>query len=303
MDIFFGLQSALLLNETLLPGATIYFTVTQTETPVSIWANDSLTVPLPNPLTADSAGRWPAIYLSHLIHYRVRMYDANGVLIREADPYLPDPPVQVQPLSDDGEFLPFCRLTFWRSQTDALAPIYEDSELIDELPNPITADETGTFPVIFMDPDRLYRVKLESADGRLRYDIDPYLSPGYLALTSRPYAVEEIESLVSSGIPRRSNAVYDIESLVSIGIALGGTLHATLFLYDDALPEGIESYGVSLDGTLRQILRSYDDAVPEAIESSGLALDGTLDQILITYQNYPPEAISSYGTALGGTLV
>lgn len=288
----------------LLPGAKLYFYEVSTENAQDVWANYQRTVVQPNPLIADSAGRFPPIYYDQTIEYRVLLTDALGNVVFDADPYtgfnLPGRTPLI-PLDDDGERLPLARLTFWRMDTTKLAPIYESAGFGDELSNPVTADEGGEFVEIWLDYAIPYRVRLERGDGTLVYDID-YQHVQEILLTSRIYPLEVIEALESSGSAWNSSFTQLIEGIDSIGVPLDGELRQILLRYTDAVPEAIESEGTPLDGELRQILRSYSDAEPEAIESYGDALDGTIDQILITYEEYPPEAISSYGTALGGTL-
>lgn len=80
-----------------------------------------------------------------------------------------------QALSDAGMPLPGAYATFLRADTDALAPIYADAALETLLANPLTANSSGVFPVIYMDDEIEYRVQLHTAAGVLRWDIDPYV--------------------------------------------------------------------------------------------------------------------------------
>jgi|GEM_PF-6782798 len=81
-------------------------------------------------------------------------------------------------LDDAGRPLPGAVLTFWRSQTSAPATVYADQELLIELSDAqgrVVADAQGIFPLIYLDPDTLYRVRLQTGEGVLRWDVDPYL--------------------------------------------------------------------------------------------------------------------------------
>lgn len=69
-----------------------YFYNTGTLTPAAVYSDDGLTTPLPNPVVADSAGRFPVIYLDDSKQYRAALL-ANatpplpvGPAIKDADP-------------------------------------------------------------------------------------------------------------------------------------------------------------------------------------------------------------------------
>jgi hypothetical protein len=73
-----------------VPGAQLLFYLSGTTTKTPPYSDAGLTIQLANPVPADAAGRFPPIYLSSLITYRVRILDASGVQIGvDADPYLP----------------------------------------------------------------------------------------------------------------------------------------------------------------------------------------------------------------------
>ncbi len=75
-------------NGLTVPGAQLFFYATGTTTPVSVYSDASLTVPLSNPVEANAAGRWPEIYLDDANVYRMVLKDGNGVTLDEADPYV-----------------------------------------------------------------------------------------------------------------------------------------------------------------------------------------------------------------------
>lgn len=70
-----------------LAGALAYFFETGTTTPQAVYVDASLTTPHENPVVADSAGRWPKIYLNSAAtaNYRVRLTTAGGVQIDQQD--------------------------------------------------------------------------------------------------------------------------------------------------------------------------------------------------------------------------
>lgn len=84
-------RPALDMNALAIPGAQLYFYVSGGLTLGAIYAEEALTTPLANPVVADSAGRWPAIYLNSAIVYRVVLKDSTGTTIpgHDIDPYIP----------------------------------------------------------------------------------------------------------------------------------------------------------------------------------------------------------------------
>ncbi|MCC7462090.1 MAG: hypothetical protein IT480_06455 [Gammaproteobacteria bacterium] len=83
-----------------------------------------------------------------------------------------------QALDDAGRPLPGAILTFWESGTTTPAVVYEDQNLATALSDTrgrVVGDSEGLFPYIFLDPQVSYRVRLETAQGVLRWDVDPYL--------------------------------------------------------------------------------------------------------------------------------
>lgn len=71
------------------PGALGYFFEPSSTTLKNIWAEGTLTTPLPNPVVADGAGRWPNIYLDASETYRFYVTDKNGAELYDQDPYTP----------------------------------------------------------------------------------------------------------------------------------------------------------------------------------------------------------------------
>jgi hypothetical protein len=83
-----------------------------------------------------------------------------------------------QALDDSGRPLPFAVLTFWESGTTAPQAVYSDQELLEVLSDEkgrVTAGSLGVFPLIYLDETALYRVRLQTAQGVLRFDVDPYI--------------------------------------------------------------------------------------------------------------------------------
>lgn len=166
----------------LLPGATLSITETGTTDALAAYADPGYQIPLPNPVPANSAGRFPPMWFNvDDLDYRARLlHPDTGAVVWDLDPLEPFPLTEDgAPLDDSGAALPFATLTFWRSRTTQLEPIYVDDTLTIELDNPITADENGAFPEIYLDDTLDYRVRLEDGAGRLIYDVDPLqLMPG-----------------------------------------------------------------------------------------------------------------------------
>lgn len=70
----------------LAPGAKLYFFLTGTTTPATVYAEDTLTTPLAHPVVANSGGAFVSIYLDPDITYRVQLKTSTGGLIDDADP-------------------------------------------------------------------------------------------------------------------------------------------------------------------------------------------------------------------------
>lgn len=63
-------------------GARAFFYEAETTTPLIVYSNYDLSVPLPNPVTADGYGMFPAIYLDEADQfYRLRVTTAGGVIL------------------------------------------------------------------------------------------------------------------------------------------------------------------------------------------------------------------------------
>lgn len=77
-------------NGLTVSGAQLFFYLTGTTTPQTVYADAALTTPLTNPVTANAAGVWPSIYLDDTIVYRVVLKDGNNVTLDDQDPYLAD---------------------------------------------------------------------------------------------------------------------------------------------------------------------------------------------------------------------
>jgi hypothetical protein len=69
-----------------IAGAKAYFYLTGTTTLTDTYTTSALSTPNTNPVIADSAGRFPPIYLNPAISYRMRIYDAADVLLIDRDP-------------------------------------------------------------------------------------------------------------------------------------------------------------------------------------------------------------------------
>ena len=83
----------------------------------------------------------------------------------------------------NGNALAGATLQFFRTGTDEERTVYSDQALTTPLTQPITADSSGVFVDIWLDKTYDYRVRLERADGRLVYDVDPYPIPTDAAST------------------------------------------------------------------------------------------------------------------------
>ncbi len=70
-----------------VPGAGLNFYLTGTVIRTPVYADSALTTELPNPVVANSAGRFVDIYMDAAVIYRVTVTDDSGVVLDDADPY------------------------------------------------------------------------------------------------------------------------------------------------------------------------------------------------------------------------
>jgi hypothetical protein len=71
------------------PGAQAYFFQPGSTTLAPIFASSALTTQLSNPVIADGAGHFADIYLDGATTYKLVIYDKNGSLLYQKDPYIP----------------------------------------------------------------------------------------------------------------------------------------------------------------------------------------------------------------------
>lgn len=69
-----------------LPGAKAYFFESGTTTPQDVYSDSGLTTPHTNPVVADSAGVFPAIYLDPTLQYKITLKSSADVLVYTIDP-------------------------------------------------------------------------------------------------------------------------------------------------------------------------------------------------------------------------
>lgn len=82
-------RPALDANALAVPGAKLFFYQPGTTTKRPVYTSAALTTELPNPVEANAAGVWPAIYLDDALTYRVVLKDANDDDLNDVDPYVP----------------------------------------------------------------------------------------------------------------------------------------------------------------------------------------------------------------------
>lgn len=67
-------------------GALLYFYLTSSTTPTDAYTSAAETTAHPNPLVADSAGKWAAVFLDEDVDYRIRATTSDGTEIFDLDP-------------------------------------------------------------------------------------------------------------------------------------------------------------------------------------------------------------------------
>jgi hypothetical protein len=81
-------------------GDKLYFYLSGGTTATPAYTSSALVTQHPNPVVADSAGRFPAIYLDDSVTYRVRHTDSAGTTIADVDPYTIPVPLDAETVRD-----------------------------------------------------------------------------------------------------------------------------------------------------------------------------------------------------------
>jgi hypothetical protein len=119
-----------------ISGAKAYFYQTGTTTLVNTYTTVQRTVANTNPVIADSAGRFPPIYLDPDINYRMKLTDAADILILDRDP------IAVAGDGDGDETLVLSNIAALQAYN---APTVEIPELLSVISNYVAGDGGGTF--------------------------------------------------------------------------------------------------------------------------------------------------------------
>ena len=69
-----------------MSGALLQFYLTGTTTPTPVYTSATLGTPLSNPVVANSAGLFPAIYIDPTITYRAQLLTSGLSLVQDIDP-------------------------------------------------------------------------------------------------------------------------------------------------------------------------------------------------------------------------
>ena len=116
---------------------------------------------------------------------------------------------------DGGVVVPGAKANFHLTGTTTNTNTYTDAALTVPHANPVIADAAGVFPVIFLDPDIVYRLILNDADDALIYDEDPTgdsLTQGEVGRALYPRTADEITAGVTptnfSFNPNSRDAVF-----------------------------------------------------------------------------------------------
>lgn len=163
---YLSFRPAFDLNGVAIPDAKLYFFNTGSLTPAPVYSDEALTNQLPNPVVADAAGRWPAIYLDDTIVYRVQVRDGDDVVIpgHDEDPYLAS---VVDSLTSDLQDI-----------VDATSANLVETEAAVELAKQY-ANKTPGSPVEGTDYSALHWLTVASQYAMADTDTDiPYAAPG-----------------------------------------------------------------------------------------------------------------------------
>lgn len=95
-------------NGKVIAGAQLYFTLSGTSTPKTVYSDVSMSEPLPNPVVANAAGRFPPIYYDASTLMRARLYEEDATVgvdtpLEEFDPFKVPAAVAATPSLRDFE--------------------------------------------------------------------------------------------------------------------------------------------------------------------------------------------------------
>jgi hypothetical protein len=91
------------------PLGTLAFYGTGTLVLAAIYSDSAGVTPLPNPITADTNGRYPEIYLADGVTYRVIERDSGGVTLADVDPINPTGALSSLSVAGNGTFTGYVR--------------------------------------------------------------------------------------------------------------------------------------------------------------------------------------------------
>lgn len=132
-------------------------------------------------------------------------------------------------------------------------------------------------------------------------DIQLPALPAFVYLTSRPYPVDAIEAISTTGIVLSGMFIRPTRiAIAATGLVLSGEMRE-LLRSSVAVDEAITTTGLVLSGEMRVLLLS-SAAVDEAITTTGLVLAGEMRILLIQYPMVD-EAITTTGLVLSGHMV
>lgn len=249
-----------------------------------IYADPESTIPLDNPLIADSAGWFPPIYTPESIDevledVALTLIDPLGDIVYEdATPVAARPFTlgDTIPLDNNGDVMQGATRSMYYAGTTQLAPIYEDSSLTGQLANPQTADDDGEFPETWLDDVHAHRCVLRTGKGVQLYDIDNlYLAP-HIVLTAP----------VLSGALNGDEDAIDLswtEATSNLSEIIGYRLYnaATDALIVDQAGRTYEFSPVSLGNTYSFYVVGYDDRGNVTAHSNTVLIDTDTPETIV----------------------
>ncbi len=128
-----------------ISGARLQFYLTGTTTPTPTYTSAALSTPNANPVVANGAGQFPAIYLDPTVTYRVQLQTATGGVLADIDPANLDvvaaTQAQVNAGSATGVYVSPATLAAWTGVAAALGytPVNKAGDMATNLAiNPAT---------------------------------------------------------------------------------------------------------------------------------------------------------------------
>lgn len=142
-----------------------------------------------------------------------------------------------KPLASTGLTLPLAVRKFFLTDGVTAAIVYQDANLVTPFSptNQVTADASGRFPPIYLNPAVVYRAQLFTAGGIQLEDANPYVvSPFGVLAAVKPASTSRSNTTVLAADPDLALAIpgagtYQFDALISFATTVAGATPGATF--------------------------------------------------------------------------